>query len=171
MYHVHLRLSFECDGANKNQHQEWLQRETIHDEFAGFAKLGKKKFNRVSKILVCLWDMCWRNFCVFSLVTKKRGKVGQKLPFLKMRANLKEKKTITFFRRMLSKLHKEDTLLYVTVTFSLKQGETRTSSGPISLPLRCTGSVTPSHKPIQAWVIVSSLVTWNRETSLLRCSS
>ena len=29
-----------------------------------------KKVNRVSKIPVRKWDMCWRNFCVFSLVTR-----------------------------------------------------------------------------------------------------
>ena len=32
---------------------------------------------------------------------------------------------------------KKDLILYVTTTFSLKQGETRTSSGPIPHPLRC----------------------------------
>ena len=31
---------------------------------------------------------------------------------------------------------KKDPFLYVTTTFSLKQGETRTSSGPIPHPLR-----------------------------------
>ena len=35
----------------------------------------------------------------------------------------------------LSKLHKKDTILHVTTTVSLKQGETRTSSGPIPHPL------------------------------------
>ena len=38
--------------------------------------------------------------------------------------------------RKLSKLHKKkDPILHVTTTFSLKQGETRTSSGPIPPPL------------------------------------
>ena len=31
---------------------------------------------------------------------------------------------------------KKDTILHVTTTFPLKQGETRTSSGPIPHPLR-----------------------------------
>ena len=35
----------------------------------------------------------------------------------------------------LSKLHKKDLILHVTTTFSLKQGETRTSHGPIPHPL------------------------------------
>ena len=34
------------------------------------------------------------------------------------------------------KLHKKDPILHVTTTFSLKQGETRTSHGPIPHPLR-----------------------------------
>ena len=36
----------------------------------------------------------------------------------------------------LSKLHKKEPILHVTTTFSLKQGETRTNSGPIPHPLR-----------------------------------
>ena len=47
-----------------------------------------------------------------------------------------KKKTITFFWSKLSKLHKKDPILHVTTTVSLKQGETRTSSGPIPHPLR-----------------------------------
>ena len=35
-----------------------------------------------------------------------------------------------------SKLHKKDSILHVATTVSLKQGETRTSSGPIPHPLR-----------------------------------
>ena len=45
-------------------------------------------------------------------------------------------KTIEFFRRKLSKIHKKDTILHVTITFSLKQQQTRASSGPITLPIR-----------------------------------
>ena len=41
------------------------------------------------------------------------------------------RKQLNFFRRILSKLHKQGTLLHVTITVSLKQGQTRTSSGPI----------------------------------------
>ena len=40
-----------------------------------------------------------------------------------------------FFLSKLSKLHKKDTILHVGTTFSLKQGETRTSRGPIPQPL------------------------------------
>ena len=46
-----------------------------------------------------------------------------------------KKRTITFFWSKLSKLHKKDPILYVATTFSLKQGETRTSHGPIPHPL------------------------------------
>ena len=42
---------------------------------------------------------------------------------------------ITFFGRKISKLHKKETILHVTISFFLKQRETRTSSGPITHPL------------------------------------
>ena len=45
-------------------------------------------------------------------------------------------RTITFFWSKLSKQHKKDPILHVATTFSLKQGETRTSLGPIPHPLR-----------------------------------
>ena len=59
--------------------------------------------------------------------------VGQKYPFFIWApfSNLiSKKKLITFFKRKLSKLHKKDQILHVKITFSLKQGQTRTSSGP-----------------------------------------
>ena len=46
-----------------------------------------------------------------------------------------KKRTIAFFWSKLSKLHKKDPILHVATTFSLKQGETRTSHGPIPHPL------------------------------------
>ena len=39
------------------------------------------------------------------------------------------------FQKKIFKLHKQDTILHVTVTFSLKQGQRRSSSGPIWVPL------------------------------------
>ena len=50
-----------------------------------------------------------------------------------------KKRTITFFWSKLSKLHKKDPILHVATTFSLKQGETRTSHGPIPHPLIMEG--------------------------------
>ena len=76
---------------------------------------------------VCEWDMCWRNFCNFSQVTKK---CERHFEFW-----FPNKKTIMFFWSKLSKLHKKDPILHVTTKFPLKQGETRTSSGPIPHPL------------------------------------
>ena len=46
-----------------------------------------------------------------------------------------KKKKITFFWSRLSNLHKKDPIFNVATTFSLKQGETRTSHGPIPHPL------------------------------------
>ena len=47
----------------------------------------------------------------------------------------KKKRTITFFWSYLSKLHKKPNGACGNYTFSLKQGETRTSHGPIPHPL------------------------------------
>ena len=46
-----------------------------------------------------------------------------------------KKRTIAFFWSKLSKLHKKDPILHVATTFPPKQGETRTSHGPIPHPL------------------------------------
>ena len=43
------------NGANKNQHQDSYQRETVSDKFVFFSKLVRqKKVNRGSKIRVCV---------------------------------------------------------------------------------------------------------------------
>ena len=93
---------------------------------------------------VCEWDMCWRNFCNASLVTKnvkRRSKIARFFiwaPFwnlISKKKKKREKETIPFFWSKLSKLHKKDPILHVTT--SLKQGETRTNSVPI--PHRLTG--------------------------------
>ena len=50
---------------------------------------------------VCEWDMCWKNFCNFSLVTKKNVKSRSKLALFPNEGPFEiwfpEKKTITFF--------------------------------------------------------------------------
>ena len=46
-----------------------------------------------------------------------------------------KKRTNTFFWSKLSKLYKKDPILHVATIFSLKQGETRSSHGPIPHPL------------------------------------
>ena len=52
-----------------------------------------------------------------------------------LKFDFEKKKTVMFFWSKLSKLHKKDPILHVTTTFSLKQGEIRTSTGPIPHPL------------------------------------
>ena len=87
---------------------------------------------------VCKWDICCRNFCNFSLVTKKCEKYVKIDPFSNERHFeiwFPKKKTIAFFWSKLYKLHKKDPTLHVTTTFSLKQGEKRTNSVPIPHPL------------------------------------
>ena len=53
-----------------------------------------------------------------------------------LKFDFQTRKPLHFFRRQLSKLHIKDTILHVTITISLKQGQTRTSSGPIWVPLK-----------------------------------
>ena len=60
-----------------------------------------------------------------------------------------QKKKIAFFWSKLSKLHKKDPILHVTTTFSLKQGETRTSSGLIPHPLTCSWNSDKKQELIQ----------------------
>ena len=64
------------NGANMNQHQKSHQRGTIPDKFVFFFFQNwqgkKKKLIWWAKYMyVCKWDMCWRNFCNFFMVTKK----------------------------------------------------------------------------------------------------
>ena len=58
-----------------------------------------------------------------------------------------KKRTISFFWSKLSKLHKKEPILHVATTFSLKQGETRTSHGPIPHPV----STKTRHAPYNVW--------------------
>ena len=51
-----------------------------------------------------------------------------------LKFDFQKQKTITFFWSELSKLHKKEPILHVVTTFSLKQGETRTSHGRIHTP-------------------------------------
>ena len=52
-----------------------------------------------------------------------------------LKFDFQKKETNAFFWSKLSKLHKKDSILHVTTTFSLKQGETKTNSVPIPHPL------------------------------------
>ena len=52
-----------------------------------------------------------------------------------LKFDFQKREQLPFFWSKLSKLHKKDQILYVATTFSLKQGETRTSHGPIPHPV------------------------------------
>ena len=77
-------------GANKNQHQDSYQRETVSDKFIFFSKLvrQKKSIGRAKYVYVCEWDMCWRNFCNF-LWWLKHVKSRSKIALFQMIAILK----------------------------------------------------------------------------------
>ena len=49
-----------------------------------------------------------------------------------------KKKSITFFKEKLLKLHKKDMISHVTFAFPLKYGEIRTTSGPIWVHVHIT---------------------------------
>ena len=48
------------NGANKNQHQDSYQRETVSDKFVLLFKIGKAKklIGWAKYMYVCEWDMC-----------------------------------------------------------------------------------------------------------------
>ena len=101
----------------------------------------KKSIGWAKYVYVCVWDMCWRNVCNISLLTRKCEKLVKNSPFSNERHFeiwIPKKRITTFFWSKLSKLHKKDPKLHVATTFSLKQEKTRTSHGPIPHPLRAT---------------------------------
>ena len=53
-----------------------------------------------------------------------------------LKFDFQKRKQLRFSEVKYLKLHKKDPILHVITTFSLKQGETRTSNGPIPHPLR-----------------------------------
>ena len=78
-------------------------------------------------------------------------------------------KTIMFFWNELSKLHKERPNLHVATTFSLKQGKTRTSHGPIPHPLNYAAFIVAKMHIFavfkwKPWVILTSLKDWSFPT-------
>ena len=117
---------------------------SLPDKFVFFfSKLvkAKKPIGWAKYMYVCEWDMCWSNFCNFLLVTEKCEKyVKIATFFLQMSAILtldfQIRKQLRFSEvSYLNYTKRPNNILHVTTTFSLKQGETRTSSGPIPHPL------------------------------------
>ena len=70
-----------------------------------------------------------------------------------------KKRTITFSWSKLSKLHKKDQILHVATTFSLKQGETRTSHGPIPHPLTYVKWCPPTTMAFQSFLSCIAVCT------------
>ena len=105
-----------------------------------FSKLVRQKnsIGWAKYVHVCEWDMCWRNFCNFPRVTEKCERKSKIALFSNERhfeILISKKENNYVFWSKLSTLHKKDPILHVATTFSLKQGETRTSHGPIPHPL------------------------------------
>ena len=122
-----------------------------------FSKLVRQKrsIGWAKYVYVCEWDMCWRNFCNFPWWlknVKSRSKIVLFSNERHFEIWLPKKKTITFFWWKWSKLHKKDPILHVATTFSLKQGETRTSHGPIPHPLKTKHSGLIWGRKIMDWL-------------------
>ena len=129
------------NGANKNQHQDSYQRETVPDKFVSFSKLVRqKKSIGWAKYVYYVSEICaegiFETFPWWLKNVKSRSKTALFSNEHHFQIWFPKKKTITFFWSKLSKLHKKDPILHVATTFSLKQRETRTSHGPIPHPLR-----------------------------------
>ena len=103
------------NGANKNQHQESYQRETIPDKFVVvvvffFSKLvrQKKSIGWAKYVYVCEW--CAEGFFVtflWWLKIVKRLKIALSSNDRHFEIWFPKTKTITFFWSKLSKLHKK----------------------------------------------------------------
>ena len=100
------------NGANRNQHQDSYQRETVSDKFVFFSKLVRPKMSIgwAKYVYACAWDMCWRNFCNFTWWLKNVKSRSKIAPFFKwghFEIWFPKKGVITFFWSKLSKLHKK----------------------------------------------------------------
>ena len=102
------------NGANKNQHQDSYQRETVPDKFVFFSKLViAKKVNRVSKVCEFLYvsKICAEGIFVTFPWWLKNVKSRSKVVLFSNERHFEiwfpKKKTITFFWSKVSKLHKK----------------------------------------------------------------
>ena len=87
-----------------------------------------------------------------------------------------QKKNNYIFQRKWSKLHKKETILHVTIHFVLKQGQIRTSGGPIILSLNMLKdlNVLCSWRCcflLKAHVTLESLNTQKNETEEMHCGT
>ena len=135
---------------NKNQHQDSYQRETVSDKLIFFSKLVRQKksigWAKYTRMYMYVREMCAEGIFVTFPWWLKNLKSRSKIALFSNERHFEiwfpKKRTIMFFWSKLSKLHKKTQfcILYVATTFSLKQGDTRTSHGPIPHLLRsvCT---------------------------------
>ena len=129
------------NGANKNQHQDSYQRETVPDKFVFFSKLvrQKKSIGWAEYVYICVFEICAEGIFVTFPWWLENMKSRSKIALFSNERHFEiwfpKKRTIMFFCGKLSTLHKKDPILHVPTIFSLKQGETRTSHGPIPHPL------------------------------------
>ena len=76
--------------------------------------------------------------CTYCTLCRRNVRMGQGSPFSNgrhFRMSIPKMKTISFFRRKLYKLHDKDTILHMTITFLLKEWQSRANSVPITVSL------------------------------------
>ena len=115
-HHIVIYWLFQ-NGANKNQHQDSYQRETVPDKFVFFTKLvrQKKSIGWAKYVYVWVWDMYWRSFCNFPWWlenVKSTSKIVLSSNEHHFEIWFPKKRTIMFSWSKLSKLHKKDPILH-----------------------------------------------------------
>ena len=128
------------NGANKNQHQDSYQRETVPDKSVFFSKLVRQKKRGEQNMCMFVSEICAEGiFVTFPWWLKNVKSRSKNSPFFQMSAILKfdfqKSKQLRFPEVNYLNFPKKDPILNVATTFFLKQGETRTSHGPIPHPL------------------------------------
>ena len=114
-----------------------------------FFKIGKvkKSIGWAKYVYVCEWDMYWRNFCNFSLVTKKCEKFVKYSPCFKWAPfwYLISKKENNYVFLKINYQNSTKKIQFCNFFFP-KQGETRTNHGPIPHPSKWLFSrILPEH--------------------------
>ena len=113
------------NGANKNQHQDSYQRETVPDKFIFFSKLVRQK--RMQNMCMYVSEICAEGIFVtfpwWLKNVKSRSKITLFLHEHHFEIWFPKKKTITFFWSKLSKLRKKTQFCMWRYIFAKTRGK------------------------------------------------
>ena len=124
--YVLLTILLFIDGSKMARIRINTRNHTKEKPYLINSYLFSQLVRQTSQIRVCVWvTYVLKEFCSFSLVTKNVKSRPKIALFLNERHFEiwfpKKNKAITIFWSKVSKLHKEDPILHMTTTFSLKQ--------------------------------------------------